>query len=140
MSYRLEPGEGVLLKNAAQRRAAWGDWVLSKRAKLALMSGSKIVMPTQPRLSMPAGAGATSANSTRGKNRSNECTGTLFGSSAHGFSGLAHSLALRCCGVLAQSAEEFLMPGNDYNLDRWCRDAASVAGGEREAGTRSVDL
>jgi hypothetical protein len=69
----------VLLKNVAQRRAAWGDWVASKRAKLAAMSGSKIAMPTQPLLSMPAGAGATASNKTRsGTNLTGECTGTLL--------------------------------------------------------------
>ena len=63
----------------AQRRAAWGDWVASNRAKLAAMSGSKIAMPTQPLLSMPAGAGATASDKTRsGTNLTGEGTGTLL--------------------------------------------------------------
>jgi hypothetical protein len=69
----------VLLKNVAQRRAAWGDWVASKRAKLAAISGSKIAMPMQPLLSMPAGAGATASNKTRsGTNLAGACTGMLL--------------------------------------------------------------
>jgi hypothetical protein len=67
------------LKNVAQRRAAWGDWVASKRAKLAAMSGSKIAMPTQPPRSLPAGAGATASDKTRsGTNLTGECTGALL--------------------------------------------------------------
>jgi hypothetical protein len=70
---------GALLKNVAQRRAAWSDWVASKRAKLAAMSGSKMAMPTQPLLSMPAGAGATASDKTRSRtNLTGACTGTLF--------------------------------------------------------------
>jgi hypothetical protein len=107
---------GVLLKNMAQRRAAWGDWVASKRAKLAAMSGSKIAMPTQPLLSMPAGAGATASDKTRsGTNLTGECTGTLsrYSDWAQGFSGLVRSVASRCCGLLEERVEELLMPGND---------------------------
>ena len=67
------------MKNVAQRRAAWADWVASKRAKLAAMSGSTIGMPTQPLFSMPAGAGATASDKTRsGRNLTGMCTGTLL--------------------------------------------------------------
>ena len=107
---------GVLLKKVAQRRAAWGDWVASKRTKLAAMSGSKMATPTQPLLSMPAGAGATASHKTRsGTNLTGECTGTLLRCStgAQGVSGLVHSVASRCCGLLEERVEELLMPGND---------------------------
>ena len=111
---------GVLLKNVAQRRAAWGDWVASKRAKLAAMSGSKIAMPTQPLLSMPAGAGATASNKTRSANLTGACTGMLlrysisrYATWAQGFSGLLRNVASRCCGLLEARVEELLMPGND---------------------------
>ena len=112
---------GVLLKNVAQRRAAWGDWVASKRAKLAAMSGSTIGMPTQPLFSMPAGAGATASDKTRsGTNLTGACTGMLlrysisrYATWAQGFSGLVRNVASRCCGLLEARVEELLMPGND---------------------------
>jgi len=121
-TYCVRPSRrGVLLKNVAQRRAAWGDWVASKRAKLAAMSGSKIAMPTQPLLSMPAGAGATASDKTRsGTNLTGACTGMLlrysisrYATWAQGFSGLLRNVASRCCGLLEARVEELLMPGND---------------------------
>ena len=103
-----------MLKNTAQMRAAWADWVASKRAKLALMSGSRIVTPTHPRVSLPAGAGATASDSIRsGTNLTGECTATLLRCTTLGPLGHCTSLASRGCGALEVSVQELLMPGND---------------------------